>query len=101
MFFCVAADLEISVILEPKKTEISIEMDFRNLTGKTCQNLRTNICASVNHLPGEPGWSNRDFVPDHVPLDRDLQGRYWYEESNSTVSQSLGWRVVGFDACLS
>ena len=79
--FVCDGSFEISVIIDPKETEILIEMEIRNLTRGTCQDLRANICASVNHLPGEPGWSNRDFVPDSVPLNRDLQGRYWYEEA--------------------
>ena len=77
---CVAAVSRSRSSSNPGNTEILIEMDFRNLTGGTCRNLRANICASLNHLPGEPGWSNRDFIPASVPLDRDLQGRYWYEK---------------------
>jgi len=86
-FLC-GGSFEISVTIDPKETEILAEMSFKNLTPDVCRNLRANICASVNHLPGEPGWANRDFIPASVPLDRDLQGRYWYEKATPKSLQA-------------
>lgn len=92
-FLC-GSSFEVTVRIEPRESEISIEMKVKNLTQDTRRNLWANICASVNHLPGEPSWTNRDFIPESIPLDRDLQGRYWYGKATPRSLQAWtpgGW----------
>jgi hypothetical protein len=77
--FALADMLEIHVKIEPAGSAAAVALNFENTSGQTLRNITANVCTSVNHLPGEPGWSNRDFIPEDVPLDRNEQGRAWYE----------------------
>jgi hypothetical protein len=61
------------------EAELAIELVVKNLMNTVLHDVATVVCTSPNHLPGDPGWCNRDFIPG-VPVDRDLQGRFWYEK---------------------
>ncbi len=70
--------IELSVQLVPMDTSMQVTLRIRNAGGVDLLDVWADICAGVNHLPGSPGWCNRSFMSD-LPLDRTLQGRYWYE----------------------
>ncbi len=78
--FRVAVAIEAFPCGDRAACELKAVLQVTNLTERAVHNLTSEICASVNHLPGEPGWSNRTFLPESVPLDRDAQGEYWYEK---------------------
>ena len=77
--FAAGEQIKISVRLEPGAGDILIELAVCNQGAQKIADVWANVCASVNHLPGDPGWSNDRFLPS-VPLDRTVQGRYWYEK---------------------
>ncbi len=79
--FRVGEELMVSVRLEPLGCFVRVDLSFRNVGHRALCNLTANICTAVNHLPGVPGWCNRSFMPTKVPLDREVQGRYWYERT--------------------
>ena len=70
--------LEITVLLMPGERDLRISLTIMNIGETPLDRLRADICSAVNHLPGEPGWANAEFMPD-TPLDRNAQGAYWYE----------------------
>ncbi len=76
--FQVADALEISVLIEAHIHNIHVTLTLRNMGCHDIKDVWTDICASLNHLPGDPGWCNRRFLPS-VILDRTLQGQYWFE----------------------
>lgn len=76
--YFVGAQLEISMEIETRETEILVDFRLKNNSLSDIQDIWANVCTAVNHLPGNPGWSNDTFLPS-VPLDRAVQGRYWFE----------------------
>jgi hypothetical protein len=76
--YSVNEQLQVEVEIEARDTEILAKLEVRNCGGSHIQDMWLNVCTAVNHLPGDPGWSNSDFLPS-LPLDRTIQGRYWYE----------------------
>jgi len=76
--FNVAGELEISVSLTKDESDVRVELKVRNLMDRRLSDVYVNVCGAVNHIPGEPPWCNRTFIPD-APLDRAVQGRLWYE----------------------
>ena len=77
--FAVERQLEIAVLLMPASSGVRISLTFMNTDADPIEDLRAEVCASVNHLPGEPDWANERYLPG-VECDRDSQGRYWYEK---------------------
>jgi hypothetical protein len=51
----------------------------QNLLPHEIREVVADVCLSISHLPGEPDWCNRDFMPDDVPLSREAQGLAWFE----------------------
>lgn len=74
----VGEQLQVGVRIETRDSEILVELEVKNCGDSEIQNAWINVCASLNHLPGEPDWSNSDFLPS-LPLERTIQGHYWYE----------------------
>lgn len=72
--------LELSLELEHGDLSIGIRMGIKNLSPWTLSNVEADVCANINHLPGNPSWSNRRFIPESVPLVRHEQGKYWFEQ---------------------
>jgi len=72
--------VECGLWLKPTSEGVSMKISIKNRSQNTYRNVRVNICAGLSHLPNAINidWANRDFLPDSVPLDRDLQGKYWY-----------------------
>ncbi len=72
--------VECDLWLKPAPEGVLIKISIINRSQNTYRNVRVDICAALTHLPNTDNmdWSNRDFLPVSVPLDRDLQGRYWY-----------------------
>ncbi len=86
--------LEITVDLAPRGTAVDIDLAVRNLTAERMRQVRMNVCAAVNHLPGSPSWSNRQFIAAELPDDRAAQGRWWYQQYTPTRLRALrpgGW----------
>ena len=93
--FRIAVALESFPCGERAACELKAVLQITNLTDRTVRNPRAEICASLNHLPGEPGWSNRAFFPDAVPLDRGEQGAHWFERISPRglmVLTADGWK---------
>jgi hypothetical protein len=85
---------EITVDLMEDGNSVNIEIATRNLTAETLRQVRMIVCSSVNHLPGNPNWSNRLFIPPEIPEDRHLQGLSWYEHVTPQRLRALrpsGW----------
>jgi len=78
--FAVANQLVIDVAIEPGQTDISVVLGVTNTAAAGMSDVHADICAGLNHLPGDPAWCNEYFIPPVVPLDRDAQGLYWYEK---------------------
>lgn len=76
--FTVADQLKVGVQIENKATTIRVVLTVINIGPSEIADIWGNVCAGVNHLPGEPGWSNGRFIPG-LPLDRAAQGRYWFD----------------------
>jgi len=62
-----------------RHTDILIDLSLTNIGNHDISNIWTDVCTSVNHLLGEPSWSNEEFM-GNMPLDRTIQGRFWYEK---------------------
>ena len=89
----IAEQLRVGVEIETKHTEILVKLGVKNRGNSHIQDMWLNVCTSVNHLPGDPGWSNSNFLPS-LPLDRTIQGRYWYEHvtpHHLLALTSTGW----------
>jgi hypothetical protein len=77
--FSISPELRVTVRIECREPDLLIDLRLRNGSSRPLHNLAANFCAGLNHLPGAPDWCNREFIPD-APLDRDIQGRYWFRE---------------------
>src|SRR3990172_2426489 len=87
---------EFSVEVEPAGSELGVRLKVKNLTSEPWSDVRVEICSAANHLPGSPSWANAEFVPP-LPLDRDLQGRFWFEKVTPRNLHALtdhGWVEV-------
>ena len=72
---------------------IRVALRLTNSPGSPLTNVSAEVCVSANHLPGEPGWCNEAFLPN-LPLDRDAQGRAWFEHvtpHNLRALTARGW----------
>lgn len=76
--FAVADQFAVNVQIGTRETEIQVKLTVTNTGHSAITDVWANVCASLNHLPGSPGWSNRSFLAS-VALDRAAQGFYWYE----------------------
>lgn len=76
-------DVACLVRLEPLERDVRIAIAVKNLSRKSWTDVRLDLCANLCRLPKtwKVAWSNRDFIPERIPLDRDAQGRYWYREA--------------------
>ncbi len=81
---------EATVEITGKDKTVDMTMGLRNLTTDPMKNVSMLVCSSVNHLPGNPSWANPLFMPATMPLDRDLQGRYWYQHVTPQGLRALG-----------
>jgi len=91
--FPVDDQLTIKVAIEGRSNEIGVTLTVVNTSHRRLTDLWANICTSLNHLPGNPDWCNKHFLPDMEP-DRYLQGRCWYEKITPTRLFALtgsGW----------
>ena len=91
-----SAELTFSVGIGCAERELAVTLDVLNTSPRALTNVRGNICVAVNHLPGEPPWCNRAFIPD-APLDRDEQGIFWYEQVTPDGLLALcddGWTAM-------
>jgi hypothetical protein len=89
--FAVAGQVGVDVQIDTEETGIRVALTVANTGECDIADVWANVCAALNHLPGEPGWCNRDFLPT-VGLDRAAQGRYWYEVLTPTRLLALGTR---------
>ncbi len=71
--------IKLDIEIRKGKTEFFAKLRVTNLLDHDISDVYLDVCASVNHLPGAPGWCNRKFMGD-LPLDRDVQGRAWFEK---------------------
>lgn len=69
----------VQVLIREHDGGIRTQVRVKNIGDAALPGVSLNICAGVSHLPGRPGWSNRDFIAGEVPLERSAQGRFWYE----------------------
>lgn len=76
--FTVGGQLDVEVRIETRESDILIDLTVENTGDLDLSDVWANVCTSANHLPGSPNWSNGDLLPA-VPLDRAVQGRYWFE----------------------
>ncbi|MBI4586410.1 MAG: hypothetical protein HY717_20565 [Planctomycetes bacterium] len=74
--------VECAVRLEPRRGDVLIAILVKNVSARAFEDVRVDLCANLCRLPKtwEKEWSNRDFIPASVPLNRDEQGKYWYRE---------------------
>ncbi len=70
---------EIAVLLIPNRDEVRVSLTIVNIADHPVEDVFVEVCAGVNHLPGNPGWSNRGFIGECAP-DRVEQGRVWFDE---------------------
>lgn len=77
--FTVDDQIEIGVNIVKGVSDIAVKLSITNISSILLTNLWANICTSLNHLPGEPGWSDQRFLPG-IRLERSVQGRCWYEQ---------------------
>ncbi len=71
--------IRLDVEIKKGETEMFAKLKLTNLLDHDLSDVYLDVCTSVNHLPGAPGWCNRRFMGD-LPLDRDVQGRTWFEK---------------------
>lgn len=71
--------IELSVAVEPRQPDILVTLGATNIGSTGLADVYANVCSSVNHISGDPAWCNEQFLPG-LPLDRSVQGRYWYEK---------------------
>lgn len=66
--------------LTPRAREVLISLTVQNASTQEYEDVRVDICAGLCRLPktSEAEWSNRDFIPALIPLNRADQGEYWY-----------------------
>ena len=97
--FTASEELRVGVAIEGRGREVAISLEVANRSSRRLAEVRADVCAAVNHLPGEPGWSNEAFLPS-IPRERSLQGAYWYERVSPHNLQALtdrGW--IGMHPC--
>lgn len=70
---------EVAVLVIPNRDEVRVSLTIMNIADHPVEAVFVEICAGMNHLPGNPGWSNRRFLGEHA-LDRAEQGRVWFDE---------------------
>ena len=95
--FDVADSFGVSVALTPRKQDVLVVLGIHNRLDHAIKNVRVEICTALNHLPGEPNWCNRAFMPADVPLDRSQQGRAWFEQISPSRLFALtagGWIAI-------
>ena len=87
--------VECGLWMKPSAEGVLMKISIKNTSQSTYRDVRVDICASMSHLPNTDNadWSNRDFLPDSVPLDRTLQGKYWY--SVVTPEKLKAWTPGG------
>jgi len=94
-------DMAVTLVLEPAGGQIATTLTVTNLSKRALFNVRANICAGVSRLPDRAGWSNRNFIPPAVPLVREQQGKYWYEQATPAGLEAWtpgkGWAVMHRD----
>ena len=93
----VPGKLQLRIQIDLNETDIRQQIGVRNITSQNLKNVVANFCTGVTHLPGAPPWSNRDFIPESVPLDRDLHGQYWYQHVAPRGVRFLtadGWKII-------
>ena len=74
----VGDELGVEVSIDCGRREVNIDLTVTNRSPRTLTDLWVDVCTAANNLPGKPDWSNETFLPGQ-PLDRAIQGRYWYE----------------------
>ena len=75
----VADQLRVDIGIRSRHTDILVDLSLTNIGGNEISKVWADVCTSINHLPGEPSWSNKEFM-GNLPLDRAIQGRFWYEQ---------------------
>lgn len=97
--FKVADQLDIAVDVMAADGAIDVILEVKNVGDCAISNVYANVCTSVNHLPGVPGWSNELFIPG-IALDRTKQGRYWFEVVTPRRLQAFtGRRWIAMHPC--
>ena len=84
---------EVGLSLDTGGSEVRVDLTITNTGREEAKDVRLAMCASLNHLPGEPDWCNERFLPG-LPLDRAVQGRYWFEHASPGRLHALtqhGW----------
>lgn len=92
-------DIDITVSLDKGGSEIYVTLTVTNTGDEELRDIWANICMALHALPGSgpdnPGWINTEFLSDSVPLDRTLQGRYWFENVTPigllALTDNKGW----------
>lgn len=77
--FSVGNELDIGIHIETGLCDMHVTFTVTNIGRHDLTDVTAEICTSLNHLPGNPGWCNIRFFPD-TTLDRAVQGRYWFEQ---------------------
>lgn len=75
----VADQIKVNVDIKLRHTDILVDLSLTNTGDHDISDIWVDVCTSVNHLPGEPSWSNERFM-GNMPLDRAIQERFWYEQ---------------------
>lgn len=92
-----------SMLYESELSELDADtlrmrLSVRNRSAGALCDLRLDICQALGCLPGYPdAWANTDFMPASLPLDRDIQGRAWYEQVSIERQRGLvngAWVVL-------
>jgi len=79
-FFLAGQELRVDVSVQRGEMFIAVGLAVTNISDKTLRDVDGDICTAANCLPGKPSWANTDILPGSLPLDRDVQGRYWYSK---------------------
>ena len=89
-----AEGIRSEVLLQEHGDSVLISLGIGNERDEVLADVSVDICTAVNHLPGAPGWANSSFIPESLPLDRDIQGTYWFEKItpyNLMAFTTEGW----------
>ena len=84
--------VECALRLKPTADGTLMRITIKNTSEDTYKDVRLDICANLCRLPRshKVEWSNRDFIPESVPLDRTQHGKHWY--SVVTPTKLKAWR---------